>query len=87
MKKLLTIALLFSFFVLFSQNEVAKKVQELQKQRTTFKPFSVLSINQNLQNSDDDRIVSKATYATLKSDLINDIYTNKYENIELTIPL
>lgn len=86
MKKLLTIALLFSFFVLFSQNEVAKKVQELQKQRTTFKPFSVLSTNQNLQNNEDDRIVSKATYATLKSDLVNDIYTNKYENIELTIP-
>ena len=86
MKKLLTIASLFSFFLLFSQNEVAKKVQELQKLRTTFKPISVLDINQNVQNFENERIVSNATFATIKIESVNDIYSNKYENIELTIP-
>lgn len=85
MKKIFTIASLFSFVFLFAQNEVAKKVQELEKQRTDFKPFSVLQVATSPQYNF-DKVVENATIATIKNTVVNDIVANKYQYIELTIP-
>jgi hypothetical protein len=85
MKKIFTIASLFSFVFLFAQNEVAKKVQELEKQRTDFKPFSVLQVATSPQYNF-DKVVENATIATIKNTVVNDIVANKYQFIELTIP-
>jgi len=76
---------LFSFVFLFAQNEVAKKVQELEKQRIDFKPFSVLQVVTSPQYNF-DKVVENATIATIKNEVVNDIVANKYQFIELTIP-
>jgi hypothetical protein len=86
MKKLLTIISLFSFFLLFSQNNVAKKVQELEKENTVFKSFSVLNSTQNLPNYAINNVVSNATLATINLQNVNNIAANKPEFIELEIP-
>lgn len=85
MKKIFTIFSLLSFVLVFAQHEVAKKVLELERLGTTFKPFSVLN---TIQTSDYtlDKIVEKETIATIKTNEVNTIVTNKFENIELSIP-
>ena len=86
MKKIFTIASLLSFVFLFAQNEVAKKIQELERQRIVFKPFSVLTVSQEKPDENMNNVVTDATLAIIKTAVVNDIVTNKYEFIELTIP-
>ena len=86
MKKILLIALLLVGFTNYSQNKVAQKIKELQSVSTTFKPISVLSVTSGVVNNEVDKVVDKATFATLKFENISDIVTNKYENIQLEIP-
>lgn len=86
MKKILTIISLFSFAFLFAQHEVGKKILELEKQKTIFKPFSVLNVVQKATDNNLNKVVSNATIATIKTNVVNDIVSNKYPNIELTIP-
>lgn len=86
MKKIFTIATLFSFVFLFAQNEIAKKVQELESQRVVFKPISVftdakINTDENLNN-----VVTDATLAKMNPALVNDVVANKYPFIELSIP-
>ena len=85
MKKIFTIASLFSFVILFAQHEVGKKVQDLEKERTFFKSFSVLNVTANV-DSNLNKVVDNATYATIDKQIVNDIVLNKYQNIEITIP-
>lgn len=85
MKKIFTIASLFSFVCLFAQNEVAKNIQELEKKQVYFKPFTVLNVA-NLPKYNFDKVVANATVATLKKDVVNDIVTHQYPFIELTLP-
>ncbi|MEC4003370.1 M12 family metallo-peptidase [Flavobacterium sp. SUN052] len=85
MKKIFTIASLFSFVFLFAQHEVAKKIQELETQRTFFKPFSVLKLVANNDISI-NKIVENATNATIDKKVVNDIVANKYQNIEINFP-
>jgi hypothetical protein len=86
MKKILTIISLFSFVFLFAQHEVGKKILELEKQKTIFKPFFVLDVVQKAAESNLNKVVANATIATIKTNVVNDIVSNKYPNIELTIP-
>lgn len=86
MKKILTIISLFSFTFLFAQHEVGKKILELEKQKTIFKPFSVLNVVQKAADNNLNKVVSNATFATIKANVVNDIVSNKYQNIELAIP-
>lgn len=86
MKKILTIISLFSFTFLFAQHEVGKKIQELEKQKTIFKPFSVLNVVQKAADNNLNKVVANATIATIKANVVNDIVSNKYQNIELAIP-
>lgn len=86
MKKVLIVALLFQFVISFAQHEVGKRIQELEKQQTIFKPFTVLSSTQNPSENLLDKVVGQATFATIKTNTVNDIFLNKYEYVELTIP-
>jgi hypothetical protein len=86
MKKILTIISLFSFAFLFAQHEVGKKILELEKQKTIFKPFSVLNVVQKATDNNLNKVVANATIATIKANVVNDIVSNKYQNIELAIP-
>lgn len=86
MKKIFTIASLFSFVFLFAQNEVAKKIQELEASRVVFRPFTVLTASQNKPDENINKVVTDATLATIKTTVVNDIVANKYEFIELSFP-
>jgi len=86
MKKIFTIISLFSFVFSFAQHEVGKRILELEKQKTIFKPFSVLSVVQKVADINLNKVVSNATIATIKADVVNDIVSTKYQNIELAIP-
>ncbi len=86
MKKIFTIVLSFVFAASFAQHEVAKKVQELEKQQTLFKQFSVLNVVQNSAEYHLEKVVSNATIATIKKNVVTDIVAHNYQNIELTIP-
>lgn len=86
MKKIFTIASLFSFVFLFAQNEVAKKIQELEASRVVFRPFTVLTASQNKPDENINKVVTDATLATIKTTVVNDIVANKYQFIELSFP-
>jgi len=86
MKKFFTIVLLLFFVASFAQQEVAKKIQELERKQTIFSPFSVLDVVQNTSGYSLEKVVESATIATIKTNVINDIIANNYQNIELTIP-
>ena len=86
MKKIFTIASLFSFVFLFAQNQVAKRIQELETSRVVFRPFTVLTVSQNIPDENINKVVTDATLATIKTTVVNDIVANKYEFIELSFP-
>ena len=86
MKKILTICSLFSFVFLFAQHEVAKKIQELENQNTSFKSLSILNVVPNSSEYHLDKAITNATVATIDKNVVNDIVAHKYQNIELTIP-
>ena len=85
-KKLFTILAVFSFCTLFSQNEIGKKIKELQDNKVAFKSISVLNVAQDVATFQVSKVVSKATFATINLETTAEIFTNKYENIELQIP-
>ncbi len=86
MKKILTIASLFSFVFLFAQNQVAKNIQDLEKNRAIFKSFTVLNTISTNTDATINKVVSNATMATINLQSVNDIVLNKYQNIEITVP-
>jgi hypothetical protein len=86
MKKFFTNVLLLFFVASFSQQEVAKKIKELEKNQTFFIPFSVLNVVQNTSGYSLDKVVLNASIAAIKTNVVNDIVANNYQNIELTIP-
>lgn len=86
MKKILTIASLFSFFLLFSQNNIAKRVQSLQSEKAIFKNFKVLNVTQDLPSNAINTVVSNATFANIDLNAVNQIVASKPKTIELDIP-
>lgn len=86
MKNLLTILSLFSLTLLFSQHQVGKKVQKLTAENTFFKPFLVLEEASKPNTNDTDKIVFNPTFASIKTEMVNDIVANQYETIEIEIP-
>lgn len=86
MKKYVLIVVLFGVTTLLAQKKVAEKVSELQSLNANFIPFSVLSPNPDVINSDVNRVVEGATLATLQLDKINEIVSNRFDYLELQIP-
>lgn len=86
MKKILTIVSLLFFFIGFSQNEVAKKIKEYERENTFFKLASVLTPDTSISKAQVNVAVDNATVAKVNFAPINDVVANKYDFIELSIP-
>lgn len=86
MKKILTIASLLCFLFSFAQFNVAKRVQELENAKASFKHFSVLNATNNIPKDKIDEVVKVATLAKINLASVNNIVANKYEYLELDIP-
>ena len=86
MKKIITIVTLLTCFAVFSQGEVAKKVNELIARKATFKTYSVLTEKEHSSSESADKILKKATYATINPQAIAELIASKNENIEVEIP-
>jgi Metallo-peptidase family M12/Secretion system C-terminal sorting domain len=81
----------FLFFILLcfnanAQNGIGKKVTQLVSENTTFKKSSVLTESIEIDNTETKMVVEKATFAKINSLSVNEIVTNKYENLEIEIP-
>lgn len=86
MKKIFTIVLILASFGAFAQKNVAKKVQDLLSQNTTFSKYSVLIENQSIQNKDTRNAVTKATYAKINLQVLAQIISSQNEYIQVEIP-
>jgi hypothetical protein len=86
MKKIFTIASLLSFALLFSQNQVAKEIQKLEREKVDFTSFSMLTTNNAIDATSVKDVVDGATLAKINTASLNSIYTNKYDFIEVTVP-
>ena len=86
MKKYLLFTALLCLSNLVAQNKVAQKVVELQSLKASFKPISILAVNQNVIDKEINKVIDGATLASIRFDKINEIVTNKYDYIELEIP-
>lgn len=86
MKKILTIASLLSCFAFFAQNKIAEKVTELQSVKTNFKKTSVLTVVQQVADTEINKVVDGATFGQINLQSINEIVANTPEYLELEIP-
>ena len=86
MKKYLFFIVFISCTTFYAQNKIANKITELQSLKATFKPVSVLTVNQNIVDKEINNTVDGATLANLNQDKVNEIVYNKYDYIELEIP-
>ncbi|GLB52698.1 hypothetical protein NBRC110019_17380 [Neptunitalea chrysea] len=88
MKKILLFSCLIFGAVFFAnaQQEIAKKVKELEKTGADFKHFSVLNVDASVETLESSKAVTEAVYATLNTSAVSDIVTNAYETIEIEIP-
>ncbi len=85
MKKTFTLIAILSSVLLFSQNEIGKKVREYELAKSSFtkvSPFTVLAVPRSTLN----QYVSNATYATFNKNSIQSVLTNQPETIEIEIP-
>lgn len=86
MKKILLFVFLSFFNSIYAQNNVAKKVAELQSLKTNFRPVSVLSPIQNVTDGEVEKVVYGATLATLDITKVNEVVNTRFDAIELKIP-
>lgn len=86
MKKTLLLLLFLLSFGAYAQNEIAQIVYERLSQNVVFKPYEVLTVNENPSNLTPSRVVTDATYANINTVSIADIILNKPENIAIEIP-
>ncbi|MBF6641575.1 T9SS type A sorting domain-containing protein [Flavobacterium sp. J49] len=86
MKKVLLLVVFLIATSVGAQNKIAQEIGKMQKLNADFKPVSVLSPIQNTANNEVNKAVDEATLATLDITKVNEIVTNQYGTIELTIP-
>jgi hypothetical protein len=67
MKCNFTFILLFLFGTIFSQNYIAKKIQDLERNQVQFAPVSVLNNPSTTTDKNVAKMLSNATLATLDS--------------------
>ncbi|MFT6748258.1 MAG: hypothetical protein ACJAQ1_000162 [Flavobacterium sp.] len=67
MKCNFTFILLFLFGTIFSQNYIAKKIQDLERNQVQFAPVSVLNNPSTTTDKNVAKTLSNATLATLDS--------------------
>ena len=86
MRKALFAITLLTCFGSFAQHEVSKKINTLLNQNVTFKEYSMLSVVDRNPESQIKNVVDKATFATLKTEILSSLITNNDEQIEVSIP-
>jgi len=86
MRKALFAITLLTCFGSFAQHEVSKKINTLLNQNVTFKEYSMLSVVARNPESQIKNVVDKATFATLKTEILSSLITNNDEQIEVSIP-
>lgn len=86
MKKIILITVLLVNFGAFAQKNVAKKVNELVAQNTTFTKYNVLNESNEIQNATTDKAVTQGTFAKLNQAAIGAIFANQENFIEVGIP-
>jgi hypothetical protein len=79
------------FILLFSlnavaQKEVVNKVYEQIYEGKVFKHYVVLTPDYKASNISVNKVVNRATLATIKEQLTQEIFLNHHENLELEIP-
>ena len=86
MKNYLLILVTLIGFAGFSQQEIAKKIKQLNASNTIFTPFSVLESSAYSPSTVVNAVVEKANYASLNTSGVAAILAQKRAFIELTIP-
>lgn len=86
MRKALFIITLLTCFGSFAQKEVSKRINTLLNQNVTFKQYSLLSLVDRNPDSQIKNVVEKATFATLKTEILTGLIANNDEYIEVSIP-
>jgi hypothetical protein len=86
MKKTITIVIILISLSGFAQKNVAKKIQDLVSQNTSFPKYSVLTENRSIENNDTRKAVTIATYAKINLPIISQIISNQSEYIQVDIP-
>lgn len=86
MKKILPALFLLCGLLSHSQNKIADHIKELQSDKRTFKPVSVLDVATQTPSEDLRKVVDNATLATIKLDDVNQIANGQYETIAVEIP-
>lgn len=86
MRKIITIIALFASLGIFAQKNVAKRINELVSQNTTFQSVAVLTGATDIENSDTKKAVERATFAKIQMQPLAQLMVNKPENIEVEIP-
>ena len=86
MKNYLLILVTLIGFAGFSQQEIAKKIKQLNASNTIFTPFSVLESSAYSPSTVVNAVVEKANYTSLNTSGVAAILAQKRAFIELTIP-
>ncbi len=85
MKKLVFLLLGFSI-TSFSQNQIAKNIEQLEKQRVSFVKKNVLNITNDFNAIEENKVVDNATFAKINTTAISEIISNNYDYLEIEIP-
>ncbi len=85
MKKVSLILLTIAFIMGFSQElkPIAKKIQELHTQNKTFVSYNLFNDDKEIKGNE---AVSEGTFTTLKTEVLQKIFSEKNQNITLQIP-
>jgi hypothetical protein len=85
MKKLITIATLLCFALVFGQRNISKKVRELETEKVTFKAVTIFKPSTDSAFTS-NKVVEKATYVSINTATLIDIMSKSYDHLELKIP-
>lgn len=85
-KLLLSILVLALQITVFAQGEVAKNIQYLNSEKVQFQLFKLFTQDKNLATEATAKAVKQATYAKIKPEIINEVYSQKAQFIEVEIP-
>ncbi|MEN9335376.1 MAG: hypothetical protein RLZZ500_363 [Bacteroidota bacterium] len=86
MKLRLPLLLLLLVTVVHAQHRVGAEIKALQNSGSRFFPYTVLTELKEVKNTAVETVLTRPTYAQLNSQALLEIYTQRPENIEVTVP-
>lgn len=72
--------------LIFGQNKVSQKINNLKTNNAKFEKLSVLNKNNNALDAESKKAIKEATFATINNSEIIKIIDHRYETIEIQIP-